>query len=411
MKALTCEMCGSTNLIKEGGVFVCQSCGTKYSVEEAKKMMIEGTVSVKGTVSIDNSKSIDNYLVMARNAVTAGNYAEAEQYCNKIIEINHSHAEAWLLKGQAAGWQSTLANIRIDESVNCFENALNFAGDESESIKEKGLDAITDLLNALLRLACNHFAEYPGNDSYATVLQVQIQIVKAAEIIEKCGGDYEAFKQGQSEIMADGADNGYYKVSSEYHHEDYPSEYEWNSYTEGADAAVELYGLAIIDASDDEKVDYYKKMIEIEQETILSCSWTIGDEGNYVREYSFTDTAKETRANRVMEWHNKIQEIDPSYVIPERPKTSNSGCYVATAVYGSYNCPEVWTLRRFRDYTLDETWYGRAFIKLYYALSPGMVRMWGESETFKSLWRKPLDKLVNDLKAKGVEDTPYIDKY
>ena len=38
MKALTCEMCGSTNLIKEGGVFVCQSCGCKYTVEEAKKL-------------------------------------------------------------------------------------------------------------------------------------------------------------------------------------------------------------------------------------------------------------------------------------------------------------------------------------------------------------------------------------
>ena len=30
---------------------------------------------------------------------------------------------------------------------------------------------------------------------------------------------------------------------------------------------------------------------------------------------------------------------------------SNGACYVATAVYGSYDCPEVWTLRRFRDYT------------------------------------------------------------
>ena len=43
MKKLTCEMCGSTDLVKEGGVFVCQSCGCKYSVEEAKKMMIERT--------------------------------------------------------------------------------------------------------------------------------------------------------------------------------------------------------------------------------------------------------------------------------------------------------------------------------------------------------------------------------
>ena len=50
MKQLTCEMCGGTDLIKQDGVFVCQSCGTKYSVDEAKKMMIEGTVDVSGSV-------------------------------------------------------------------------------------------------------------------------------------------------------------------------------------------------------------------------------------------------------------------------------------------------------------------------------------------------------------------------
>ena len=43
--------------------------------------------------------------------------------------------------------------------------------------------------------------------------------------------------------------------------------------------------------------------------------------------------------------------------------SSSGGCYVATAVYGSYDCPQVWTLRRYRDYTLAETWYGRAFIR------------------------------------------------
>ena len=68
MKRLTCEMCGSTDLIKDGGVFVCQSCGTKYSVEEAKKMMIEGTVEVAGTVKVDNTDKIENYLHMAKSA-------------------------------------------------------------------------------------------------------------------------------------------------------------------------------------------------------------------------------------------------------------------------------------------------------------------------------------------------------
>ena len=37
-----------------------------------------------------------------------------------------------------------------------------------------------------------------------------------------------------------------------------------------------------------------------------------------------------------------------------RPQNSG-GCYVATCVYGSYDCPQVWTLRRFRDNTLAET--------------------------------------------------------
>ena len=48
MKQLKCEMCGGTDLIKQDGVFICQSCGIKYSVEEAKKMMVEGTVQVEG---------------------------------------------------------------------------------------------------------------------------------------------------------------------------------------------------------------------------------------------------------------------------------------------------------------------------------------------------------------------------
>ena len=55
MKAMTCEMCGSNEFVKEDGLFVCQSCGIKYSLEDAKRMMIEGTVDVQGTVKVDNS--------------------------------------------------------------------------------------------------------------------------------------------------------------------------------------------------------------------------------------------------------------------------------------------------------------------------------------------------------------------
>ena len=92
--------------------------------------------------------------------------------------------------------------------------------------------------------------------------------------------------------------------------------------------------------------------------------------------------------------------------------TSNSaGCYIATCVYGSYDCPQVWTLRRFRDYILDETRYGRLFIKCYYAISPTLVKWFGETKWFKSFWNKRLDKVVSNLNKRGIKDTFYEDKY
>lgn len=94
-----------------------------------------------------------------------------------------------------------------------------------------------------------------------------------------------------------------------------------------------------------------------------------------------------------------------------RPGEDKGACYVATAVYGSYDCPEVWTLRRFRDDTLDRTWYGRAFIRAYYAVSPTLVRWFGTTDWFRSLFKAPLDRFVRKLRQCGVQDTPYQDKY
>lgn len=91
-------------------------------------------------------------------------------------------------------------------------------------------------------------------------------------------------------------------------------------------------------------------------------------------------------------------------------KAAAVSCYVATAVYGSYDCPQVWTLRRFRDNTLAESWYGRAFIRTYYAVSPTLVRWFGETKWFQRLWRGPLDRLVDRLQSEGVENTPYNDR-
>ncbi len=94
MKALTCEMCGSTNLIKQEGVFVCQSCGTKYSVEEAKKIMFSGTVNVAGTVKVDISEKLNNLYTIARRAKDDNNGENAAKYYDLILQEDPESWEA-----------------------------------------------------------------------------------------------------------------------------------------------------------------------------------------------------------------------------------------------------------------------------------------------------------------------------
>lgn len=98
-------------------------------------------------------------------------------------------------------------------------------------------------------------------------------------------------------------------------------------------------------------------------------------------------------------------------VVTKDNKPARQGCYIATSVYGSYDCPQVWALRRFRDYSLDETWAGRLFIKTYYAVSPTLVKLFGGSQIFKSICLKLLDRIVRFLLQRGYNDTPYQDKY
>lgn len=120
--------------------------------------------------------------------------------------------------------------------------------------------------------------------------------------------------------------------------------------------------------------------------------------------YRFWD---EESKQKILSYSDKVKKYDSSY---QGVNFNSGGCYVATCVYGSYDCPEVWTLRRYRDYTLAETWYGRAFIKTYYAISPTIVKCFGNTYWFKKLWREKLDKMVDKLNGKGIENTPYNDR-
>jgi len=99
MKVLQCELCGSNDLLKQDGVFVCQYCGTKYTLEEARKMMIDGTVSVTGTVQIDNSGKSANLIRLAREAFTDMRFESAYTLCNDALAIEPDNTELVAMHG------------------------------------------------------------------------------------------------------------------------------------------------------------------------------------------------------------------------------------------------------------------------------------------------------------------------
>ena len=56
-------------------------------------------------------------------------------------------------------------------------------------------------------------------------------------------------------------------------------------------------------------------------------------------------------------------------------KYVKEGCFVATAVYGDHDAPQVARLRQFRDETLRRTVPGRMFVYVYYRFSPPIARV------------------------------------
>ena len=96
--------------------------------------------------------------------------------------------------------------------------------------------------------------------------------------------------------------------------------------------------------------------------------------------------------------HFNQNNIDIEQKTEQPEKKSEGACYIATCVYGSYNSPEVMILRKYRDNKLSKSIKGRIFVKIYYKISPILVKYFGTNKWFKKFWKKFLDKLINKLK-------------
>lgn len=81
--------------------------------------------------------------------------------------------------------------------------------------------------------------------------------------------------------------------------------------------------------------------------------------------------------------------------------TSTTGCFIATAAYGTYQEPEVQVLRNFRDETLLKSKLGREFVDGYYEVSPPIADFIRDHDSLRAVVRAGLDPIIYGLKKAG----------
>ena len=172
MKRLTCVLCGSTDLIKDGGVFVCQTCGCKYSVEEARKMMVEGTVDIRGTVQVDNSAFVQKYLENARRAKEKEDWEETEKYYNMVEQNDPNNIEAIFYSAYGKA-KSSLVDSDIYKREAVFKvlcNCISIIDDKYSADRGKENEtAILSMAADLSKMLTSNFVFTEWKNGYGVV--------------------------------------------------------------------------------------------------------------------------------------------------------------------------------------------------------------------------------------------------
>lgn len=332
MAALVCDICGGKLIIGSGGIAICDSCGMEHSVDRMKEKVqeIKGTVSVSGPVQVDTSHLVENYLRMAENAESISNHAEAESYCNKILEVEPNHYQAWLLKGKAAGWQSTLGNLRLTEAANAFIKAYEFAPeDKKRAVADNTSEQISNLSTALISLRCERFQKWPDKEealSFGTdlteILSMRLLFTSGTGVVDSTDNDELA--QLIYKAVTNAVNN---KILPDYRgQENHPTKNDLETYITRSDCCIAVLELVLnlCNPSAPVAIQIYEKLIYLQKELIDSCAYsyeTVKKEGSfwndyqpiYVNEYvkcaEMTASAKKAYRTKIREYEEKISSI------------------------------------------------------------------------------------------------------
>ena len=316
---------------KGGELVHCGNCGAQVSdtarfcTECGQQLGIAPTGKAKG--SDGDAVSAATLLGMAKTAEIGGNNSEALGYFNRVLEIDPTNSEAWIGKGKAAAWQSTLANIRLKEALISFQHAVaNAPADQKVGVTEEVLSQVNAVVVALYGIARNHMIEFVSLDN--TWPQYLNQVAQLLDVLN------DASKWSQ-------------------HHR------------------ITLDNIIHLCKDNIEGYSYRDR---------LNNNWPCVHSINPEYEKSLREMMDQAAAS--------IRESDTSYSLPSVVKKEKDACFIVTATMGDFNHPDVVYLRLFRDEWLRKRVLGRIFIAVYYRIGPSLAFLIDQSEILRQASRR-----------------------
>jgi hypothetical protein len=85
--------------------------------------------------------------------------------------------------------------------------------------------------------------------------------------------------------------------------------------------------------------------------------------------------------------------------VPAPP--AKSGCFIATAAYGTPSACELNVLRAFRDRRMLKSKAGKVMVLSYYRISPPIASVIADRQSLKKIVRTFIDRIVKLLRDRG----------
>lgn len=347
MGTYICKKCGKGTLSKNGEIYLCDKCGSKFLSSEIEADLMADN-------ALNATSQLDTIYQLAENAMSKNDYNTAVQHYITASKANPSEWKALFYIEYCKTMQSNVTSV--------VQNAVNLA-----NVSTSVLKAMND-------------SQLGGDDLKIALFTISKRLNNASHHLGL--------------VLLDGERPEMNRIQEAYE--------KWlNIFNIGYTWGNNIIGT------------YGDSMGPIAAEC-----WIIAVTEHNRFLNSFQQFLPQARAqsgrDTVNQFSNAIRKYRSSFTLPPpkqpQQQQTSGGCYIATCVYGSYDCPEVWVLRRYRDNTLATTWQGRLFISLYYTMSPILVCVFGDKKWFKKFWIKKLDVMVMKLRNSGFEDTPYTDK-